>query len=80
MTSSCIGWLGCFMSMTRLLRAWIDWLSGQPIEGRAPLMLVHQLIHETDRLANNADFLDLLAQNPAGARRTRPSLLNTWTS
>jgi hypothetical protein len=49
----------------RLLRAWIDWLSGQAIEGRAPLILVHQLIHETDWLANNADFLDLLAQNPA---------------
>jgi hypothetical protein len=49
----------------RLLSAWVDWLSGREVLGRAPLMLVHQLIHENDRLISKADFLEILTGTPA---------------
>jgi hypothetical protein len=49
----------------RLLRAWVDWLCGREVLGRAPLMLVHQLIHENDRLISKADFLEILTGTPA---------------
>lgn len=49
----------------RLLRAWMEWLAGNGDSGRAPLMLAHQLIHETNRVISKADFFQLLAGNPA---------------
>lgn len=49
----------------RLLRAWIDWLSGSAVEGRAPMMLVYQLIHETSWRLSPADFFGILDRSPA---------------
>lgn len=49
----------------RLLRAWIAWLAGNDDTGRSPLMLAHQVIHETNRVISKTDFRRLLNENPA---------------
>ena len=52
----------------RLITRWMDWISGRTEDAtpsRAPLMLAHQIYHETTRLITLPEFRASLSQNPA---------------